>query len=320
MTIAALPPRLAHLRMRDLLLLEHLGEVGSLSEAAARMHVTQSAITQALHALEAAFGTRLVVRGQRGQRGIRLTAAGAAALLHLRVARQELVAAHSAAGEPGTLDLRIGALPLALVQPLPAALARLRRRLPQVHVHLAEDTVPQLWQRMEAGEFDAMVCRLPALSERQRLPDGVAHRVVGRESLVLVCAREHPLARRRKPGLAQLLEYDWVLPPEGSYTRLAVDQLFLRAGLRGPRAAVTSMSFHTNLRLVAGSGLLAVAPRAPAVAMRDALGLALVPIDWLHEDTALVLVWREASLANPALGALLDCFARPGAGGALSGR
>ena len=44
MPLAALPPRLAHLRMRDFLLLEHLGEVGSLAEAAVRMHVTQSAI------------------------------------------------------------------------------------------------------------------------------------------------------------------------------------------------------------------------------------------------------------------------------------
>ncbi len=308
MTTAAIHARLAHLRMRDFLLLEHLGEVGSLSEAAARMHVTQSAVTQALHALESAFGTRLVIRGQRGQRGIRLTPAGEAALMHVRVARAELAAAQSAASAPGTPELRIGALPLTLVQPLPAALARLRKRMPQVRVHLFEDTVPNLWERMEAGAFDAMVCRLPALSERQRLPEGVAHRNVGRESLVLACGRGHPLARRRKPALAELLDYDWVLPPEGSYTRLAVEQLFLRAGLRGPRAAVVSMSFHTNLRLVAGGDLLAVAPRAPAVALRDALKLSLFPMDWPGEDTALVLVWREANLGNPALVALLDCF------------
>ena len=302
------PPRLAHLRMRDFLLLEHLAEVDSLSEAAGRMHVTQSAITQALHALETAFGCALVLRGQRGQRGIRLTPAGQAALLHLRVARQELVAAQSAAREPDALELRIGALPLALVQPLPAALARLRKRLPRVHVQLREDTVPNLWRRMEAGEFDAIVCRLPSLSEQQRVPAGVAHRIVGRESLVLASGRGHPLARRRKPPLAALLDYDWVLPPEGSYTRLAVDQLFLRAGLRGPRAAITSMSFHTNLRLVAGGELLAVAPRAPAVALRDALALTLFPLDGRGEDTALVLAWREANLGNPALVTLLGCF------------
>lgn len=300
-----LPSRFAQLRLRDLMLLEHLHELRSITATAARMHVTQSAITQAVHSLEEAFGQSLVARGRRG---VSLTPAGAAALVHLRVARHELLAAHAAAADPGILDLRIGALPLTLVRPLPDALARLRKRLPHVHVRLTEDTVPNLWRQIEAGLHDAIVCRLPALSEQQRLPAGVAHRTVGEETLVLVCGRTHPIARRRKPSLALLREQAWVLPPEGSYTRLAIDQLFLRAGLNGPRAAVTSMSFHANLRLAAEGSLLAMAPRSAALEARDVLGLVLFPMDWGREDTAVTLVWREASLGNPALVELLECF------------
>jgi DNA-binding transcriptional LysR family regulator len=177
-----------------------------------------------------------------------------------------------------------------------------------VHVHLTEDTVPNLWRQLEAGELDAIVGRLPTLSEKQRLPAGVAHRAVGQESLVLVCGRAHPIARKRRPTLSVLRDYDWVLPPEGSYTRLSIEQLFLRAGLKGPRAAITSMSFHANLRLAAEGSLLAVAPRAAAVAVRKVLDLVLIPIDWGREDTAVTLVWREASLGNPALVAWLECF------------
>ena len=33
-----------------------------------------------------------------------------------------------------------------------------------------------------------------------------------------------------------------------------------------------------------------------------------LPMDWGHEDTAVPLIWREASLGNPALVALLECF------------
>src|SRR5580765_1439279 len=97
MATTALPPRFAQLRLRDLMLLEHLDELGSLTAAAARMHVTQSAITQALQSLEEAFGRSLIVRGRRGQRGVALAPAGAAALMHLRVARHELEAALAAA-------------------------------------------------------------------------------------------------------------------------------------------------------------------------------------------------------------------------------
>lgn len=307
--MTTLPARFAQLRLRDLMLLEHLEELGSLTEAAARLHVTQSAVTQALQSVEKAFGQPLVVRGRRGQRrGVPLTNAGAAALRHLRVARHELAAALAAAADPGTVELRLGALPLALVQTLPQALARLRRRMPQVHVQLSEDSVPNLWQKIEAGEFDAIVCRLPALSERQRLPAGVAHRTIGQDSLVLVCSRRHPVARRRKPSLRELRGHEWVLPPEGSYTRIAVEQLFIRAGLNAPRPAITSMSFHANLRLAAEGSLLAVAPRSAARAVRDVLDLVLIPLDWAGEDTAVTLVWREASRANPALVALLECF------------
>jgi DNA-binding transcriptional LysR family regulator len=308
MSTTALPARFAQLRVRDLMLLEHLEELGSLTDVAARMHVTQSAITQALQSLEEAFGRSLVARRRPGQRGVHLTPAGTAALMHLRVARHELEAALTAAADPGTLELRIGALPLTLVQPLPDALARLRKRLPQVHVRLSEATVPALWRQLEAGEFDAIVCRLPALSEQPRLPEGLEHRTVGHESLVLVCGRGHPIARTRKPTLARLRAYDWVLPPEGSYTRLAIEQRFMRAGLAAPRAAVTSMNFHANLRLAAEGSLLAVVPRSAALAVRKVLDLSVFMIDWVRDDTPITLVWRQASLGNPALVTFLECF------------
>jgi DNA-binding transcriptional LysR family regulator len=290
------------------MLLEHVDELGSLTDTATRLHVTQSAITQALQSLEAAFGQPLVARGRRGQRGVHLLPAGNAALMHLRVARHEMEAAVTAAADPGTLELRIGALALTLVRPLPQVLERLRARVPNVRVHLTEDTVPNLWRRLEFGEVDAILGRLPTLSERQRLPPGVSHRAVGQESLVLVCGRKHPIARKARPTATLLREHDWVLPPEGSYTRLAIEQYFLRAGLRGPRGAVISMDFNANLRLAAQGTLLAVAPRAAAVTMREALNLVLIPLDWGHDDPAVTLIWRDASLVNPALVTLLECF------------
>ena len=65
MNIQTLDARFAQLRLRDLMLLEHLAELGSLRAAAERLHVSQPAVTQALQGLEAAFGTALVERGRR---------------------------------------------------------------------------------------------------------------------------------------------------------------------------------------------------------------------------------------------------------------
>jgi hypothetical protein len=108
--------------------------------------------------------------------------------------------------------------------------------MPQVHVHLTEDTVPNLWLQVRGGR--PRRDGLPAAgAERASAPArGVAHRTIGQESLVLVCAatiRSRAGASRRSHAAAS---YDWVLPPEGSYTRLTIEQLFMRAGLEQPRA------------------------------------------------------------------------------------
>ena len=70
---------------------------------------------QAVRVLEQAFGTTLVERGRRGQRGVCLTEAGRAALLRLRIAHHEMRAALDAATGPGLVTLRIGTLPLAMI-------------------------------------------------------------------------------------------------------------------------------------------------------------------------------------------------------------
>ena len=108
--------------------------------------------------------------------------------------------------------------------------------------------------------------------------------------------------------MAELAQHDWIVPPEGSYTRLALEQLFVRAGRNGPSGAIVSMDFNANLRLCAEGTLLAAVPRSAALAARASLDLAILSVDWGREDTAITLVWREASLSNPALVALLECF------------
>jgi len=300
--------RYAQLRLRDLLLLEHIAELGSLRAAAERLHVTQSAVSQALQGLEAAFGTALVERGRRGQRGVRLTVAGAAVQARLNVARHELLAAREAARAPEVLPLRIGVLPLAMLELVPAALARLRAQVPGVRISLTEGTVKLLWGMLARGELDAMVGRLPAVTESAPLPPGIVHWPVGQERLVLCCARGQPMANKRGVTLAMLREQDWVAPPEGSYTRLLFDQLFVRAGLVPPVPAVTSLSFHSSLQLAAKADMLAVVPESAARRYAKALDLKVLAVPWVQGDASVILACRESGLANPAVAGLRASF------------
>jgi DNA-binding transcriptional LysR family regulator len=309
-TPAILGHRIEQLRMRDMQLLEHLAQTGSLRATAERLHVTQPAVSQALQGLEQAFGVTLVQRGRRGQRGLGLTAAGQAALARLRVARQELLAAQAAAQAPHTTWLRIGAPPLAMLHVLPPALARLKAAWPQIQVELREASVAGLWDLLDTGEVDALVCRLPDGSGGRVLPPGTVWQQlsVGTEALALVAGEAHRLAPPRRSTLAQLAQQDWALPPVGTATRQAFDQLFMRASLSPPRAGIQSSLFHSNLLLAANGHWLTVAPLAAVKLYAQALHLKVLPAPWPVDPIGVGLALRDSSLGHPAVQALRRAF------------
>ena len=302
--------RVDQLRLRDLSLLDHLAQTGSLRITAQRLHVTQPAVTQALKVLEQAFGMALVQRGQRGQRGVSLTPAGQAALVRLRVAREEVLAAQRAASSPQVTTLRVGVLPVAMFHVLPRVLVRLREAMPQVHVELLESTVSGLWQALADGKIDAMVGLFPSPGEYSALPQGVAYRQLaqGGAPLVIAASRSRRESAGTKPTLQWLARQHWVLPPPGAFTRMSFDQMFVRAGLTPPPAAISSSSFYSNLQMAAASELLTVAPEPAVRTFGQALKLKIVEAPWGEQDSGVVLAVRDFSQLHPALQAFQDCF------------
>lgn len=299
--------RIEQLRLRDLLLLEHIAAHGSLRKVAEALHVTQPAVTQALHGLEQAFGVPLV---ERGRRGVSLTPAGEAALARLRVARREVNAARDAALAPQRPRLRLGSSPMAALDVMPRALARLRRELPDVQVMLTETSVPQLWAALAEGELDAIASRRPSRAPGERLPPGLSVDAVGTERVVVAASRGHAFARR-KPGIEQLAAARWVLPPPGSLAVVMLDAWFSAAGLPPPQVDVVSHSFLTNLRLAADGDLLTVAPETAVRNHEDALDLRVIASPWPHLPGELVFAYRTSSVDNPVFATLRGCFVSP---------
>jgi DNA-binding transcriptional LysR family regulator len=306
-TALPLMARIEQLRLRDLLLLEHIAQHGSLRKVAEALHVTQPAVTQALQGLEQAFGVALV---DRGRRGVSLTPSGQAALARLRVARREVSAAREAALAPQRPVLRLGSSPMAALEVMPRALARLRRSAPEVRVVLTETSVPRLWAALADGELDAIASRRPSLGPGERLPEGLSIDAVGTERVVVAASREHPLAKR-KPGIEQLAAARWVLPPPGSLAVVMLDAWFSAASLPPPQVDITSDSFLTNLRLSADGELLTVAPETAVRNHAEALNLRVIASPWPHLPGELVFAYRASSLDNPPFATLRGCFVSP---------
>jgi DNA-binding transcriptional LysR family regulator len=301
---------LDQLRLRDLQLLEHVHSLGTLKQVAQALFVTQPAITQMLKGLERAFGLPLV---ERGRRGVRLNAAGQAALVRLRCARHELSLAREAARETGRPLLRLGATPIASLQLLSPAVLRMRERLPTLRLTLSEGGVESLWRELAEGALDALVGRLPGQDPQFARAHGLRHETVDRHRLVLVCARSHPLAaeqtgRASRAFKQRLADADWVLPAGDGLSMMQLNEWFAQSGVTPPGPKVVSGSIYSNLNLAAGAGLLTVVPESAARAVGPALGLTILKAGWHNPTVDLVFAARATQWDSPMVQTLRGCF------------
>jgi molybdate transport repressor ModE-like protein len=262
------PGRVDRLRVRHLKLLALIGASGSLTAAAAELHVSQPSASKLLQDLEEAFGHSLVDRTTRG--GV-LSAAGERAVERLKIATGALDAMGDAlAVDAGTPLVRIGMLPLAGVSLLPRLVAALAARQELPRMQLRDGPVSEVLRLLREGHFDCVIGRVDSDSTEYHAGTFDIVPLVD-EHFEVACGRSHPLARRRKLDLRQLQGERWMLPDRGTYTRRVFDAAYVSIGSTPPPAHIESPSFHVSLATVAESRLLTIAPRS-AVAFYASLG------------------------------------------------
>lgn len=234
---------LRRLRLRHLELLAALADAGTLRRAAARMHLSQPALSKMLAEIEAGFGARLF---DRSPQGLAANALGAAAVYRARVMLGEL-----ARGQDEVQALRTGASgvlrlgTLSVTAAVPRAVVQLRRRLPGVRVQIQEGRVRELIQRLLDGALD---CVFGAITPELLTSDLLAllrAEVLLPDELCVLCSTEHPMARRRSLRWADVQGQPWVAPPKDTLIRQALMTAFLNEGADPPEPAVEVLSSVT---------------------------------------------------------------------------
>ena len=226
------------LDLRDLRYFETIAETGHVGRAAKKLFRTQPALTGAVRRLEAVLGTPLF---ERAGRGIRLTAAGAA--LHAR-ARALRIASEDAVREIGDLGkglagtIRIGAVPTAARFLLPALCREMLKEAPRVTFRTVIGHDDLLRTALKSGDLD-LVVGFGLLAAT----DIVSHAIL-EDDCVVVASRAHPVFRK-KPRMADLLKYRWVLGGAGVATRQWLERAFHDKGLAAP-----TVQIETNLILL----------------------------------------------------------------------
>lgn len=182
------------LEVRDLELALALAATGSTVKAASRLHLTQSAVSRALLAMEDKLGARLF---ERRARGLAPTAAGERLVAGAGSLLAELGALEAEAKTPAAVTpLRVVCECYTAYRWLPSTLATLERSGAPLDVTLAFDHTAAPVAGLVAGEVDvALLTTSPAPKPFRELP-------LFSDEIVFVVAASHPLATAKalNPG------------------------------------------------------------------------------------------------------------------------
>lgn len=192
-----IPPEIPALDVHDLQLVLALAASGSTVRAASRLHLTQSAVSRGLLAVEDKLGTKLFDRVARGlvatAAGQRLVG-GAGPLLAQLVALEH----HARAGLEPRVSLRIVSECYTAYRWLPSTLAALQAGIGGLDLSVAFEHTASPVSALLAGDVDV------ALLTTGRTSGGLVEEPLFRDEIVFVVGTTHALARRAALTLADL--------------------------------------------------------------------------------------------------------------------
>ncbi len=201
-----------------------IAEHGTLTRAAAALHLSQPSLTTQLHRLERDLGVELF---ERLPRGVRLTTAGTALLPVVRRALADVDQVRRLANEltrPDGGTLRVGATPSLAGAFLPSALIAFHETHPRVALEFVEAGSEDLVARLERDEIDLALIILPVPHHAVRTVP------LADEDVVLAVGRGHRLATRETIGVTDLVDVPLVVPRHGYTIRTTLFAACRRAG------------------------------------------------------------------------------------------
>ncbi|HEX3366652.1 LysR family transcriptional regulator [Phenylobacterium sp.] len=300
------PPDATLFDLNLLRVLDVLLEERSVTRAGARLDLTQSAVSHALGRLRHVLSDDLF---QRTAQGLQPTprAMEIAPVLHAALGRLQ-GALHPTEFDPATSDrrFRVVADASACALLIPALVARLRARAPNMRLHVSESS-PDLAQQLDAGKVDFVLGAVAASPER------FARERLRREALAWIVRADHPLAQG-PPTLEAIMAapHVAVASPRAATGSSAVTLLsswedtgaldadLARLGLRR-RVCVMTPDFCSARAIVLSSDMVGLAPCRLALAWGQRDGLRVMQTQpGLWADVS--LLYGKDRLAEPPVG------------------
>ena len=222
-----------------------LDEAGTLTAAAERLHMTQSAMSHWLAELEGVVGTPLVVRGRK----VQLTPAGR---LLKRLAINVLGDISrtgremNAVAEGRVPRLNVGSVWAGIAGGLPEAVSAFQLDHADVAVSIHDGPFDNLLRGLETRALDAVIGVLDARAHQP----GLDHQVLFEDQVAIVIGHGSKHWHQAE-GLSftDVLQEKWVMPPSGTLTRIQMDAFLIEqaASWLVPKAETASLAMMQAL-------------------------------------------------------------------------
>jgi len=274
------------LRLRDMELLVAIHERKSITLAAPHLGFTQPAASRALRDMEQLLRVHLFERDR--SKGMSPTEAGELVLARARalLADYKSMTMELDAYRAGTGGhLRLGIIPF-LPRPLIGSLiAELTGDKHRMSVALTEGSTVQLLEDLRMQKLDAVIGRCST----DPIPAGLTQEKLFQQEACLVAHAQNPLVQKKRIRFADLEGSVWLLPPQGTPSRTAINEAFAAAGFPFPVATIESGSSRIIHVAISGNKLM----------------LGIVPSDLGHDIQGLGGVRRlsfPVTLSMPPVG------------------
>ncbi|AOE91847.1 MULTISPECIES: LysR substrate-binding domain-containing protein [Ralstonia solanacearum species complex] len=252
--------------LTDLRLFLHTAESGSITAGAERAHLTLASASARIRGMEAALGVPLLTRNRRG---VETTAAGRTLVHHARVVLQQMERMRGELGEYARGlkgHVRLLSNTAAMTEFLPETLSAFLAQHPEVDIDLEELVSHEIVEAVAQGRADiGIVNDAVDLSGLETFP-------FRHDRLVLVTARDHPLAARREIAFVDALQEDFVGLTGDNALQAYLAGHAARAGHR-LKYRVRLRSFDAVCRMVERSVGVGVIPEHAAIRLQRSMGI-----------------------------------------------
>lgn len=279
----------------------------SVSRAAARMNLSQPAMSHALARLRALFDDPLLIKRSGlmvpSQRGLDLQQEVA----DLLARAQRLVAAPSAfSPRTAKLHFKIMSPEFAGALIAPPLLARLAQDAPGIVLTFQAADPTRALEYLEAGEFDCRLGWWPAPAP------GLKHKILFSDRIVAIVRKDHAYDRA---GLTKEQYLDArhvrVQPPGLSYSMRSIDQAAARVGRKLSIAALVQNAI-IMMEAIEQSDLIGSMTERMARRMAHNFAVRILPMPLSVPELKVALYWHERTQRQPALRWLRETIADVG--------